>query len=154
VTLTGAGCGNQNFWATAGGLMILSNLPSISDGTITFLADGSNSVMNLSALAQSGGPRTVTFSAGNTGTIVAPLFSGRENAIVSLQSGGVFPAAQMRRLLGFTVNGMAVNFSALTNLSVGNVTVSGGAFATAPKLTRHNEFGGCTGNTWSATGAG
>jgi hypothetical protein len=153
-TLVGAGCGNQNFSATAGGLMIVSNLPSISDGTVTFMADGTNSVVNLGALAQSGGPRTATFSAANAGTIVAPLFFGNTNAFVTLQSGGNFPAAQMRRLLGFTVGGMMVNFSALTNLAAGNVTVNGGGFASAPNLTQHNEFGGCIGNTWLATGAG
>jgi hypothetical protein len=154
VSLTGAGCGNQNFSAMAGGLMNLSNLASISDGTVTFLADGTNSVVNLSALAQIAGPRTVTFSVANAGTITAPLFSGNTNAFVTVQSGGSFPAAQMRRLSGFAVSGMTVNFSGLTNLAAGNVTVNSGGMASAPNLTRHNEFGGCIGNTWSATGAG
>lgn len=153
-TLAGAGCGTHNLHAKAGGTMDLRNLPLVSDGTLTFLADGGNSVMNLSSLAQTAGARTITFSAANHGAILAPVFAGNTNVVASLQFDGAFPAAQMRRLYGFSVNGMAVEFTALTNLSTGGITVSGGGTATAPSLTRHSEFAGCAGNSWVAIGAG
>ena len=152
--LSGPGCGGQAFSAKAGALMIISNLTTVSNGTITFLADGTNSVMDLSALAQNTGSRTVNFSVAASGTILVPQLTGESNMFVSLQSGGVFPVAQMRRLLGFTVNGMIVDFASLTNLGTGNVTVSGGGAVTAPNLTQHNEITGCVVNTWQATGAG
>jgi hypothetical protein len=153
-SLTGASCGAQNLSATSGGLLLLNNLPSIPDGTLAFLADGSNSVVNLASLASTTGLRSVTFSAANGGTFLAPLFFGATNCVLSMQNGGVFPAAQQRQLLGFTVAGMPVNFSGLTNLGVGNVTVSGGGTTSLPNLTQYIEPDMCVGNTWQATGTG
>jgi hypothetical protein len=152
--LTGPTCGFLNISAKAGGTVLLNLLPEVSNGTITFSADGDNSVMNLNALTQTAGSRTIGFEASNDGTIVAPLFFGNTNVTVSLESDGVFPAAQMRRLLGFSVSDMTVEFSALTNLAPGNVTVSEGGIATAPNLTQHSESNDCIANTWQATGVG
>ena len=153
-SLAGASCGAQNLFASAGGLLLLNNLPSVTDGTLVFLADGSNSVVNLQSLAASTGPRTVTFSVANGGTLSAPLFVGATNCIVSMQNGGVFPAAQQRQLLGFTVSAMPVNFSGLTNLGISDVTVSGGGTASVPNLTQYLGPNVCVGNTWQAAGTG
>lgn len=152
--LTGPPCGFQNITASAGGSLLLNNLPAVTDGTLLFVADGSNSIVNLPALAASGGPRTVTLSAANGGTVAAPLFFGAANCVVSLQNGGVFPAAQQRQLLGFNISAMPVTFSALTNLGIGDVTVSAGGAVSAPSLTQYLPSGVCAGNTWQSTGAG
>jgi hypothetical protein len=155
VSLTGPGCGAQVFTATAGGTVIVSNLPVVTEGTLTFSADGTNSVLDLSGLAASPGTaRTVALEVRNAGTILAPLLPGGPMVTVSLQSGGVLPVAQLRQLQGFTVTSMPVDFPGLTNLGKGNLTVSSGALVTVPDLWRHDESTGCPANTWLATGAG
>lgn len=155
VSLAGTGCGALEIEATAGGTLILSNLPAATEGFLTFSADGTNSLVDLSALAAAPGTaRTVTLDARNGGTILAPSFPGGPAVTVSLQTGGALPVAQLRQLQGFTVTGRAVDFSGLTNLGRGNLTVSGGAVVTLPNLWRHEENTGCPANTWLTTGAG
>ncbi|MFO1488254.1 MAG: hypothetical protein U1F65_07240 [Verrucomicrobiota bacterium] len=71
-----------------------------------------------------------------------------------LDSNGVVPTGQLRLLNGFDVNAMTVVFSVLTNLGIGNVTVSGGGNVSAPFLTAHAESAGCVGTVWKSIGAG
>jgi len=153
--LSGPGCGWLNVRALASGRLILTNLAGISDGTLYFIADGAGSAIDLSALeAAATASRLVSFDARNNGSILMPLFTGGSSATVTLQSGGQLPVTQLEQLAGFTVNGMAVNFPALTNLANANVTVSGGGVVSVPGVGAHEFLAGCHSVTWRATGPG
>jgi hypothetical protein len=153
--LKGGGCGSLAIRASAGGTMILSNLPAIADGGLVFAADGANSLVDLGAVqASMAVSRTVSFEARNGGTMWMPQLPGGPTVRVVIENGGVLPVAQLRRLNGFTVAGMAVEFPALTNLTPGNITVSGGAMVTLPNLMSHVNGTTCFVNNWEATGAG
>ncbi|HXG47155.1 MAG TPA: hypothetical protein VNO52_05995, partial [Methylomirabilota bacterium] len=153
--LAGPACGSLALAATSGGTFILSNLPAIAEGTLYFRATGTNSLLDLGALGESPeATRTLSFEARSGGVISMPEFHGGPTVQVTLESGGVLPAAQMRELNGFTVSGMAVDFSALTNLTPGNVLASGGAVVTVPHLRSHTGRTGCFASTWEARGAG
>lgn len=155
VSLSGPSCGRLEFVATSGGTVILSNLPAVTEGTLTFSADGTNSLVDLSGLLDSTATvRTVAFEVRNAGTILSPLFPGGPMVTVLMQSGGVFPVPQLRQLQGFTVTGMAMDFPGLTNLGNGNLTVSGGAVVTVPNVWQHDQNTSCPANTWLATGTG
>ncbi len=106
-SLTGASCGFHNLSASAGGRMLLNNLPALGDGTVNFSANGANSVIELGALSHTAGSRLISFSAANQGEIELPLLQGNSNVFISLETGGVLPAAQFGRLNGFSVAGMA-----------------------------------------------
>ncbi|MCL4789432.1 MAG: hypothetical protein KJ070_22030, partial [Verrucomicrobia bacterium] len=153
--LAGPSCGSLALAATSGGTLILSNVPTIAEGTLHFRATGTNSFLNLSALGESPTvTRTLSFEARSGGVISMPQFFGGPTVQMTLESGGVLPAAQMRELNGFTVSGMAVDFSALTNLTPGNILVSGGGVVTTPQLKDHTNGSTCFFSTWEARGAG
>ncbi len=153
MTLNGAGCGALDVQAKAGGTLILSNLPTIVEGNVSFLADGANSRVDLGALQQSQAAlRSLNFEARNSGTVWLPLFPGGPTVTVTIKSGGVLPAAQLRQLNGFTVSAMTMDFAALTNLTGGYLTVDAGAVVTASNLTSHSQNVGCFGNTWLVSG--
>jgi hypothetical protein len=153
--LTGGDCGWLEIEARLGGTLLLTNVSTVTDGTLFFEANGTNSLVDLRKLERSPSTgNTVTFTARNGGTMWIPELHGGTNVIVSLQTGGVLPVAQLGVLRGFEVVGMTVNFPALTNLGLGNVTVSSGGVVTAPMLVTHRQDYGCPANTWLATGVG
>jgi hypothetical protein len=63
-TLTGGSCLGLNVQAMNRGSILLTNLTSVTEGMLSFLADGTNSWVDLSALPQSMATlRTVFFEA-------------------------------------------------------------------------------------------
>jgi hypothetical protein len=154
-SLTGPTCGYLNLEATGGGTLVLSNLPVLADGTLSFLAEGAGSLVDLAVLQDSPSAiRTLSFTARSSGVFSMPQFPGGPTVRVSLESGGVLPVAQFRRLNGLMVAGMTVDFPALTNLTAGDILASGGAVVTLPNLASHANGAGCFVNTWEARGAG
>jgi DNA-binding Xre family transcriptional regulator len=154
-TVTGATCANLNIHATDGGQILLPQLTTVLDGILSILADGADSRIDLSALQESlAVSRTVGFEARNGGTIAMPLFAGGATVTVTLRTGGNLPVSLLNRLAGFTIEELAVDFSALTNLTSGSVLVSGGAMVSIPALVSHSNGPGCVVNTWRASGPG
>ncbi len=152
--VTGADCASLAVRATGGGEVRLSGLTTVSEGTIGFRSEGAGSLISLPALWQSlAANRDVSFEARDDGTISMPAFRGGRRITVALSSGGLLPAAQLEELRGFSVTGMGIEFSALTNLALGNVTVSGGGVVTLPNLVAHIEPTGCATHNWQASGA-
>ncbi|MBL9171787.1 MAG: hypothetical protein JNN07_28920 [Verrucomicrobiales bacterium] len=154
-TLAGPECGSLGFRAFAGGLFQMPNLSRIEQGSITILADGAGSRVELPQLESClGDSLTVGFEARNLGEVQVPRLPGGEVVTVAVGTGGILPVAQMTRLKGFSVNAMPVEFPELVQLGNANITVSGGGIASTPKLLSHLHPLGCVGTTWLATGAG
>lgn len=153
--LSGSSCGVLEIQAQAGGTMILTNLVDLADGRLSFLADGVNSRVDLGSLQRSSSlARDVTFEARNAGTMWMPGLSGGPMVRVKLASGGTLPVAQLTQLNGITVTGMAAEFPALTELTAGDLLVSGGGVLTLPSLASHIHQTGCAAHTWEVNGAG
>ncbi len=115
--LTGPGCGWLNLQAMAGGTMLLTNLTTLPDGTLNFVADGAGSAIDLGALETCAATDLlVSFTARHGGSVSVPQLKGGPKVNVTIESGGLLPAAQLEQLSGFAVDGMALDFSALTNL--------------------------------------
>ncbi len=153
--LNGGACLPIEIEATGGAVVSLTNLATVSEGLVLFRADGTNSRVDLGSWHEClATQREVALEARNAGTIVMPHFSGGPMVKVTLTFGGALPATSLRRLNGFTVTGMAIDFSALTNLNVGSILVNAGSVVTLPALVRHDNGGGCQVNRWQASGAG
>ncbi len=151
--LSGSSCGVLEIQALAGGRLVLTNLVALADGRLSFLADGVNSRVDLAALDQVPSPvRDVTFEARNSGTMWTPRLPGGPMVRVKLASGGSLPVAQLTQLNGLTVTGMAVEFSALTEITAGEIFVSGGGTATLPSLATHQHGSSCAVHAWEANG--
>ncbi len=126
------------FLALAGGTVNLSGLKTIDTGTVTLEADGANSTLDVSALigfTQANGWTDSTLQASNSGTVADGGLAGLSG--VNLNIAGP---------------GEALTLSSLTSLSSGNITVSGGATLSLPKLAGYTGSGGTT--TLEATGTG
>ena len=153
--LTGGSCAGLDVRALDGGLVLLTNVQIIADGVATFLADGTNSLIDLRALQQSPATfRRVGFDARNHGTVWVPLLVGGATVEVALRGNGVLPVAQLRSLAEISANGMTLSFPALTNFDSGSVTVENGAVVSAPNLTSYTRGSSCAGDFWAVNGAG
>lgn len=96
--------------------MRLTNVTTIADGRIEFLADRTNSLVALDRLQQIAATfRAVSFEARMGGTVWIPMVVGGPTVSVAIASGGTLPVAQLQALAGITVGGMIVGFPALTN---------------------------------------
>lgn len=153
--LNGAACASLNIQAWNGGRFELTNLVSITEGTLNFLADGTNSLVNLPALAEANATqRVVSFEARKGGQVWAPEFPGSLMATVALTDGGVIPVTQLRELRGFTVGGRPLDFPAVTVLGKGNITVENGAVVSLPLVSNHVARPTCFTTTWSVNDTG
>lgn len=150
--LASAPCWVLNLMASSGGTLVLSNLATVSEGRLTFVADGANSTVDLGGLERCTATALVAFEARNSGALLLPRLPGGPAVFVTLASGGSLPVAQLSELSGFAVSGMAVSFSALTNLGTGSVTVSDGGTVSLPGLVHHVEDAGCYGHSWTVSG--
>ncbi|MBI1176792.1 hypothetical protein GC207_05060 [bacterium] len=154
-TLSGPDCGWQTMRASAGGSLTMTNLSAITDGVVYFIADGAGSTIDLNGLTSSStATHLVSFEVRNEGAILMPEFPGGPAVTVTLKSAGQMPVTQLKQLSGFTVDGMAVAFPALTNLTGGGVLVSGGAVVSVPNVLEHSTSGACYTYNWRVTGPG
>jgi len=170
--ITGQPCNYPVIQAEAGGQLLASNLASIAAGPLGFQADGTNSLIDFSALATCAGqnPFLVTFEASAGGTLRMPLMTGGPFVGVTLNSGGILPTAQIRQLEALTlqgvtanfdnlttlsgqttISGVTMNFPALTNFDGGNITISGGAVVTMPAVQNYAKE--CNSPNWTVTGS-
>jgi len=152
--ILGGTCTTVTIQALTGGTVNLSNVVSIPDGFVSILADGTNSQVNLPALAPSpGASRTIAFEARNAGRVWIPLLTGGSTVAVTIKSGGVLPVAQLTQLAGITVSDMTVDFPTLTDFNAGSANVSGGGGVSIPNLTTYNKGPSCAASSWLVTGA-
>jgi len=141
--------------ALAGGQIQLGAVTQIPDSYLYFLADGTNSLVNLGGLAAYNGPaRTLSFEARNAGSISAPLLVDGIWSAFTVRSGGSLNLNQLTRFAGLTVDGGFLNLPAVTNINGANLTVTGGGNLTLPGITQYTDTGGCCGALWEATGSG
>jgi hypothetical protein len=155
ISLAGPDCGSLSIRATAGGTILLDQLPVITEGALNVLADGAGSRVHLDTLELSTAVnRIVRFESRNGGTVHIPMLPGGPMVAVTLQSGGVLPVSQLTQLKGLSVAGMTVGFPALTNLHKADVSISQGAVVTLPNQIHHDQGDGCAVNNWDVTGAG
>ena len=168
--ITGQACTFPVIQAVAGGTIILTNLTTILAGALTFQADGTNSLIDLSALVSASGrdswPLTFETSAG--GTIQMPLMPGGPLISVTVNAGGSMPTAQLKQLYQLTmfapanfnaltnvtllaVSGATNNFPALNNMDGGSFSILNGASVTLPVLRNYTEA--CPVSNWTVTGA-
>jgi hypothetical protein len=136
----------------------LTNLTTILAGALTFQADGTNSLIDLSALVSASGqdPYPVTFEASAGGTIKASTFAGDPLVGMILNPGGNLPLAQLRQLFSITANNGAVaNLPVLTNLDGGSLSAAASGQIILPALQVVNPLLSCYNNSlWKANGTG
>jgi hypothetical protein len=118
----------------SGGQVLLSNVVTIlaGDGFVSAEADGSNSLVNLSALSTNSGALSLEASGG--GNVQVPSLAISSNMTLTLNSGGLIPTAQF------------------TNVDGASLYANGGAVLTLPGVTGY--VPGCVSPEWEASGAG
>jgi hypothetical protein len=103
-----------------------------------------------------------------------PQLTVGPKVIVVLRPGGVLPVAQMQRLGGVTLTGVAASFGSLTSLEGSGISVSAatmsfpgltnidgaslsvstGAVVSLPNVGSYRDTSGCCGAAWTVSGAG
>jgi len=133
--LTASSCNPLAVQAYAGGRVVLTNVLSM-DGDINVLADGTNSVVDLSRLALltvvNGG---ASFTARNGGSVLMPQLPSAPQVSLTVGTGG------------------NLMLTSLTNIDDASLYVSGGQVLSLP-LVRSYQKTGCASPTWQASGAG
>ncbi len=153
--LIGPYCGHGGqIQAESGGWILATNLTSIAqDGDPeSVYADGTNSLVDFSALRTDSGSFAMTFEASEGGTNWAPQFFGGSNVFVRLNAGGTLPVAQMLQLAGITDSNVTATFASLSNFDSGSISISGGAVVTLPALANYSTP--YNGASWQVTNAG
>ena len=157
--LTGFQCsilGGVGIQALAGGRILLTNLTTIPDGRVGVLADGTNSLVDLSRLNDYQQTNLVlTLEARSGGSILVPNFVDGGQVALVLKPGGSISTAQFRKLLGVTLeSGVTLTLPGVTNIDGANFTVSGGAMLSLPGVSRYRQNSTECGATWLASGEG
>ena len=153
--MNGPYCGHGGYIeAESGGQIWATNLVSFSqDGDPESVqADGTNSLVDFSRLQTDSGAFAVTFEASDGATNWVPHFLGGPNVYLTLNAGGTLPVARMTQLRGITDSNVTANFSALTNIDGGSITVNGGVVVTLPALENYSTAN--NGSTWQAVNSG
>jgi hypothetical protein len=117
-----------------GGQVILSNATTITAGVgyVAVQADGSNSLVNLSAL--SANQAVLTLEASGGGSVLVPSLTVGGNMSLTLNSGGFISTAQF------------------THIDGASLYANGGAVLSLPKVMAYSA--GCSNTYWNATGTG
>jgi hypothetical protein len=169
--IIGHACNYPVIQAAAGGTILMTNVTSILAGPLGFQADGTNSLIDLNALASvsSQNPNfQVTFEASAGGTLRLPNMTGGPLVGITLNPGGTIPTSQIRSLYSLSLLGQGGNFNALTNLTSltttvsinfpalydftdGNLSVMNGASVTMSALTNYTKL--CNGGYWTVSGS-
>ena len=162
-----------NVTAQSGGRVELAAVQSLGVGYYGVLADGSGSVVDLSGLTSENTTNSyVTVEARNQGQVLLPQLVDGATVDLAIRSGGVISVAQWQRLHSITLDGVATNFPALTNIgssiTLNGVAASfpvltnidgislyanGGAVLALPGATSYVR-GACTHGYWQASGIG
>jgi len=127
-------CAELNLQAFGGGQVLVTNAATDLGGVLTVESDGTNSVVNLSALAANEG--TLSLEASGGGRVLVPRLANAGTLNLSLAAGGFISTAQ------------------LTNITGANLTVSGGAVLSLPDVVSYQPPTVCEDITWLASGAG
>jgi hypothetical protein len=153
--LTGASCGNLAVRAAAGATVDLNTLDSLSEGVLSFAAEGTNSLINLAKLEDaSTAQRSISFDARNSGVLAMPTFRGGPAVSVTIRSGGTLDATQMTLLKSMLVSGTRLAMPGVTRLFSGSLIVEEGGELSFPNLVEHSHGSSCAVSLWSATGPG
>src|SRR5271157_5874117 len=142
-TITGSTQYGSNLYvqALAGGHVNLSAATAVTGGAVNLTADGSNSVLDLSALQSFQGyfinfqiyTSTSNIRATNGGSILDPRLATVNTAGLTLDGTGTIGTASITALTNSTVTvsgtGTAADFSGVTDLSSTSLTLSGGGTA-------------------------
>lgn len=118
--------------ALAGGLMELSSVTTLPDSHLYALADGTNSIVDLSSLPEFlGVSRTLTLEARNAGLIRLDSLTRLNRATLALRNTGFLPTAQLLRLTSSTVtiDGRSALFTDLTDMRGTTFTYPNGGSA-------------------------
>jgi hypothetical protein len=135
ITLQEAMCSDTlTLQAASGGLVNLSNVVTIeaADGYVTAEADGTNSVVNLSALSSNSGALSLEASGG--GNVQVSRLADGGNMNLTLNSGGLISTAQF------------------TNIDGASLSANGGAVLSLPGVASY--VAGCFTTEWEASGTG
>jgi hypothetical protein len=149
-------CGGYylNITAQSGGRVELAAVPSLGVGYFSVLADGSNSVVDLSGLTSENTTNSsVVVEARNQGQVLLPQLVDGTTVDLTMRSGGVIPVAQWQRLHSITLDGVATNFPALTNIDDMSLYASDGAVLSLPAVRSYNRAV-CNHEYWQASGTG
>ncbi|NOS68966.1 MAG: hypothetical protein HOP33_03465, partial [Verrucomicrobia bacterium] len=93
------GCAGLSVQALAGGQVLLTSLMNL-DGTVSVLADGTNSVVDLSQLtAVTATNGTASFTAQNGGTVLMPALVAVQYASLNVSGGSVLSLPALRSYL-------------------------------------------------------
>ena len=135
-----------------GGRVELPVLAQITNSYMAVLADGTNSVVDLSGLRETPGTRSVSLEARNNGSILLPLLVDGSHVSLTLRGMGVIPTAQFQTISSlYAYDGAVINAPGITSwdfLCGGPVWHANGAGSriVLPGLTNVTS-GGC--NWWS-----
>jgi hypothetical protein len=166
----GALNGTLSIQALAGGRVELGQVLAMDAGydgiyggyqrAIQVLADGTNSVVDLSSLGRfiTLAPTTASsLEARNGGAILTGNLGQVIGAALTLKPGGTLPMAQLTNLVAgtLTVVGVAPSLVGLTSIDGSSLYVSGGGLLDLPSVRSCDEPElGQTTFTWQASGAG
>src|SRR5208337_4126307 len=142
-TITGSTQYGSNLYvqALAGGHVNLGAATAVTGGAVNLTADGTNSVLDLSALQSFQGyfinfqiyTSTSNIQATNGGSILDPRLATVNTAGLTLDGTGTIGTASITALTNSTVTvsgtGTAADFSGVTDLSSTSLTLSGGGTA-------------------------
>ena len=132
--LTGTDNSSLAIEALAGGQVQMANLTTVTSYGVGFTADASGSTLNISALTGLTGYQD-SLTQSNSGTLEDANVATLTTGYLSLSSG-------------------TVTLSKLTDIDATNVTVSGGASLSLPKVTGYNNTNSYYGTNLEATGTG
>ncbi len=140
--------------ALNGGSVNVSNVVKIDDSNVSFLADGSNSVVHLQGLTTYTNNRVIALEARNNGVIQASNLVNAQRVNITIGATGNIATTQLQNLFGLTVSAQTRTLPALTNMDGGSLSALSGAIISLPALTRYVDTSGCCGSLWQATGMG
>ena len=153
--LYGGDCFYVNLRALSGGLVVVSNLVTITNGYVAAYADGAGSVVDLRKQANyPSADRVLDLEARNSGRIIVPSLVDSGRTRVTLRNGGLMDTAQLRRVIGVTVDNAVLSLSAVTNVDQASLYVENGGRLSLPLVTSAIKPDGCYGVNWQATGVG
>jgi hypothetical protein len=158
-TLTGTTglSGTVNLNAKAGGTIDLSNLTETATGRIAFLADGSNSVVDLSSLTNFGNVNYASsLIARNGGTVQADNLNSLKRVTLTLDGTGNFSTSQIATFTDGSLVIVATNpdLSNLTNIDRSSLLASNGGSLVLPLVTSYTGPTSNTNTTIEASGVG
>ena len=142
--------------ALAGGQVNLSQIATIVQGSVEVLAEGPNSVVNLSALTQLDGDNS-HLEARDAGTLQVSNLITLNETDLALDATGILPLTQIttftRGRLTLT-EGRIVNLPNMTMIDRASFVVRGGAQLSLPNATQYDGLNEVGQALWRAEGAG